>query len=98
MKKIIVLAVCGFGVGSSMILKMKLDDIIKASGLDAEVLTADVGTASATPCDVIFTSGELEDTLKEKTHVPIVAVHNFVNRKEIEEKGLPILKKLSGGI
>ena len=98
MKRVSVLAVCGFGVGSSMILKMKIDDIVKAHGLDAEVLTADVGTAAATPCDVIFTSGELEASLKEQTQVPIVGILNFVNRKEIEEKGLPILKMLSGAI
>jgi PTS system ascorbate-specific IIB component len=98
MKRINVLAVCGFGVGSSMILKMKIDDIVKGHGLDAEVLTADVGTASATPCDVIFTSSELEASLKEKVHVPIVAIHNFVNKKEIEEKGLSILKMLCGVI
>lgn len=29
MKKIKILAVCGFGVGSSMVLRMKIDDLMK---------------------------------------------------------------------
>lgn len=94
MKKISIMAVCGFGVGSSMILKMKIDEVVKANGIEAEVFTADIGTASATPCDIIFTSNELGDTLKGNVKVPVVEINNFINKKEIEEKGLPILKKL----
>lgn len=94
MKKISIMAVCGFGVGSSMILKMKIDEVVKANGIEAEVFTADIGTASATPCDIIFTSNELADTLKGNVKVPVVEINNFINKKEIEEKGLPILKKL----
>ncbi len=96
MKKISVMAVCGFGVGSSMILKMKIDEVVKAHGLEAEVFTSDIGTASATPCDVIFTSSELGDTLKSTAKVPVVEINNFINKKEIEEKGIPVLKKLCG--
>lgn len=94
MRKIEVMAVCGFGVGSSMIIKMKIDELIKANGFQANVFTADVGTAAATPCDVIFTSNELADSLKNKVKVPVVVIKNFINKKEIEEKGLSVLKDL----
>lgn len=96
MKKINVMAVCGFGVGSSMILKMKIDEVIKANRLEANVFTADVGTAAATPCDVIFTSNELGEGLKKSVKVPVVVIKNFINKKEIEEKGIDILKELCG--
>lgn len=94
MSKIKVLAVCGFGVGSSMILKMKIDEVLKAHGIVADVFTTDVGSATSTPCDVIFTSKELEINIRSKAKVPVVAIQNFINKKEIEEKGLAIIKEL----
>ena len=50
--------VCGFGCGSSLFLKMKIEEILKENKLDAEVFCGDVGTCTSTPCDVIFTSEE----------------------------------------
>ncbi len=94
MARIKILTVCGFGVGSSMILKMKIDEVLKQHGFDAEVVTADVGTATSTPCDLIFTSKELETGIRSKVKVPVVTIVNFINRKEIEEKGLAILEQL----
>lgn len=94
MREIKVMAVCGFGVGSSMILKMKIDEIVREHQLMAEVFTADVGTAAATPCDVIFTSYELGETLQAQVRVPVVMIARFVNKGEIAEKGLPVLQQL----
>jgi PTS system ascorbate-specific IIB component len=94
MPKTKILTVCGFGVGSSMVLKMKIDDVLKQHGLTAEVATADVGTATSTPCDLIFTSKELETSIRSKVKVPVVTIVNFINRKEIEEKGLALLEEL----
>lgn len=36
--------VCGFGCGSSLMLKMAIDDILKKNGLEARTFTGDVGT------------------------------------------------------
>lgn len=94
MKKIKVLAVCGFGVGSSMILKMKIEEVLKENNINATVLTADVGSASSTPADIIFTSKELEKGIKEKVNVPVIGIKNFINKKEIEESGLEAIRSL----
>lgn len=96
MKKLEVMVVCGFGIGSSMILKMKIDDLVKANELQANVFTADIGTAAGTPCDVIFTSNEFADSLKDKVKVPAVIIKNFISKKEIEENGLLVLQELCG--
>ncbi len=94
MKNLKIMAVCGFGVGSSMILKMKIDDVLKSNGLKAEVFTADVGTAPSTQCDIIFTSKEIFSQLKAKVSVPVIQINNFMNKTEIEEKGMEIIKNL----
>lgn len=95
MKKLKILAVCGFGVGSSMILKMKIEEVIKEHGIEAEVVTTDVGTATSVICDVIFTSKELESNIRKSAKVPVIAIKNFIDKKEIAEKGLEVLRKLS---
>lgn len=94
MARVKILAVCGFGVGSSMILKMKIEEVLKANGLEAEVFTTDVSSATSTPCDIIFTSKELEKSITGKVNVPVIAIKNFIDKKEIEEKGLKILKEI----
>lgn len=94
MSKLKILAVCGFGVGSSMILKMKIDEVLKANGLSAEVFTTDLNSASSTQCDIIFTSEELEESIKQMVKVPVVAIKNFINKEEIQQKGLEIVKKM----
>lgn len=94
MKKLKILAVCGFGVGSSMILKMKIEEVLKENQIKANVFTTDVGSATSTPADIIFTSKELEKGIKEKVDIPVIAIKNFINKKEIEEKGLDVVKGL----
>ena len=52
-------AVCGFGVGSSLILAMSLQKVADKLGLDVEVENTDLTSAHSTDCDVIFTSPQL---------------------------------------
>lgn len=94
MKRISILAVCGFGVGSSLLLKINISNVAKANKVDAEVNTGDVATATSTPCDVIFTSKELAETMKARAKVPVVVINSFVDKKEIEEKLLKFVKTI----
>ncbi|GIN85997.1 PTS ascorbate transporter subunit IIB [Heyndrickxia sporothermodurans] len=94
MKNLNIIAVCGFGVGSSMVLKMKIDEVLKEEGITAKVSTADVGSAASTPCDIIFTSNELGEKLSQTATVPVVKVNNFIDKNEIKEKGLPVIQSL----
>lgn len=96
MKKLKILAVCGFGVGSSMLLKMNVDDVMQAQGIRAEVETADIMTASSVNADLIFTSKELYGQLKDKVTIPLIEILNFMDHKEIEEKGMPIIREILG--
>lgn len=93
-KKIKVLAVCGFGVGTSLLLKMNIDDVFKKNGIDADVTNADITTVASCPADIIFTSNELYNQLEGKVEIPLIKIDNFMNLDEIEEKGVPAIKKL----
>lgn len=94
MKELKIQAVCGFGVGSSMLLKIKLSQVFKANGIDADVFTGDVGSATSTECDAIFTSAELGETLANKAKVPVIVINSFVNKAEIEEKAMAFVHSL----
>ena len=40
--------VCGFGCGSSLMLRMKLEEVLKKQNFEAEVFCGDVGTCLST--------------------------------------------------
>lgn len=90
MKRMKVMIVCGFGLGSSMVLKMTLDDVLKEEGLDVETFCMDSYTASGQDFDLVFTSNELL-YLFEKNKQPKVVIQNFLSKDEIREKGLDLI-------
>ena len=79
-----VLAVCGFGCGSSMILKMSIDKAIAELGVSCETDICDVSSAKGAPCDAIFTSAELKDTLSSGNKVPVYAVKKYLDMNEVK--------------
>jgi PTS system ascorbate-specific IIB component len=79
-----ILAVCGFGCGSSMILKMSIDKAVSQLGVSCETDIADVNTARGTPCDAIFTSAELAETLSSGSSVPVYTVKKYLDVNEVK--------------
>ncbi len=59
MKKPDIMVVCAFGLGSSMILKLTVDKVLKAEGLEASLFCADESTAKGHKYDLVFTSKEM---------------------------------------
>lgn len=80
--------VCGFGCGSSLMLRMAIDDILKKHDLEADTFCGDVGTCLSNQCDVIFISRELSELIVERAEVPVVVIDNFMDSAEVEEKVL----------
>lgn len=78
-----ILAVCGFGVGSSMVLKMTLEKAVKELGLDAEVKNTDIASAKAEQADVYFTSAELKPDLESSTNKPVYAIKRYMDKDEV---------------
>ncbi|CAA7603016.1 protein-Npi-phosphohistidine-sugar phosphotransferase [Acididesulfobacillus acetoxydans] len=80
-----ILAVCGMGFGSSMVLRMTIESVLKEMGIKANVTTADVGTAKTEKADLIVTSAEFANLLKSKD-TPIVTIKNYVDKNEMKAK------------
>ena len=79
-----ILAVCGFGCGSSMVLKMSIDKALEQLGVSCETDICDVSSAKGTPCDAIFTSYELKDTLSTNNPKPVYAVKKYLDISEVK--------------
>ncbi len=92
MQELTIQAVCGFGCGSSLFLRMKMEEILEKHGLQARVICGDVGTCVSAPCDAIFISEELSDRILDRAKVPVVIINNFMDGKEVEEKLLAFLE------
>ena len=79
-------AICGFGVGSSTLLKIKLQGVFKELGVEADVFNGDLPTGPSVPCDAIFCSTDIGENLVGRVKVPVVAIKNFVNGQELRDK------------
>ena len=79
-----ILAVCGFGVGSSMVLKMTLQKVAKELGVEAEVENTDLSSAKASSPDVVFTSNELADELRSAMSVPVYSIKKYMDKNEVK--------------
>ena len=82
---------CGMGFGTSMMLKLFIDDILKAEGLKAEVVPWDLGTFKGQQADIIVAPTAMESHLKGTT-ARVVLIHNLVDKAEIKEKVLAAMK------
>ncbi|WP_374020125.1 PTS sugar transporter subunit IIB [Paenibacillus thiaminolyticus] len=79
-----ILCVCGLGQGTSLILRMNVENVLKEMGVQADVEHTDVSTASGTAADYIVTSNELAQSLQGHS-AKIVIVNNYFDLNEIKE-------------
>lgn len=85
--------VCGNGIGSSIMAKMKLDEICEEYGIDADVESTDFNSAQGKPCDLIVTIKELADQFEGKR---IAMIHSYTNKRKIKEDILEDLLEIAG--
>ena len=86
-----VLTVCGLGQGSSLILRMNVESVLKEMGVEADVDYSDVSTAVFEEPDLIITNKELAENLNDSS-IPVVIVKNYFDKNEIRE-ALEFLKE-----
>jgi len=89
--------VCGFGCGTSLFLKIKLDEVLKEIGRSAEVFCGDVGTCLSINCDAIFISKDLADRVQARAKMPIIVINNFMDKNEVREKAVGFFSKYDEG-
>ncbi|WP_020619349.1 PTS sugar transporter subunit IIB [Paenibacillus daejeonensis] len=78
-----IICVCGLGQGTSLILRMNVENVLKDLGVSADVDHMDVSSASGTQADYIITNNELAQSLQGHA-AKIVIVNNYFDLEEIK--------------
>jgi PTS system ascorbate-specific IIB component len=87
-----IITVCGNGIGSSLMLKMKVEEICEEHGIRVSVESSDFHSAKGKDCDLIVTVNELASQFdRQRTAV----VRSYINKKKIEEDVLDIIKQMA---
>ncbi|WP_078543684.1 PTS sugar transporter subunit IIB [Litchfieldia alkalitelluris] len=87
-----ILAVCGSGLGSSFMLEMNIEDILKELGVTGvEVEHSDLGSATPDMADVFFTA---KDIAEGASHLgEMVVLESIIDMDELREKLKAVLQE-----
>lgn len=87
MAKLKVIAACGSGMGSSQMIKMKLEKSFKKLNIDADIYHTNVGDAKsqANNYDVVFCSESLVGNFSG-VKATVIGLKNLLSEKEMVEK------------
>ncbi|ADF99851.1 PTS maltose transporter subunit IIBC [Clostridium botulinum] len=85
-----ILTVCGNGIGSSLMLAMKIEEICKENGIAANVESTDFNSAQGKKADLIVTVKELAEQFEGRD---VAVVRSYINKKKITEDVLEIIKQ-----
>ena len=81
-----ILAVCGEGIGTSVLLKMNADRVLKQLGIEALVEATDIQTANVTrDAQIFLTTAGLEGRLAGGS-AQIIAIDKVFDLEELAEK------------
>jgi PTS system ascorbate-specific IIB component len=89
-----IICICGMGLGSSVLAKMNIENVLDNLGVDAQVDTCDIGSIRSVEGNLYVTTRELEENLSAKIKDKTVVLTNFVKKDEIEEVMKPIIEKM----
>lgn len=79
-----IVCVCGLGMGSSLIMKMTIDKIVRELGVEAEVEHWDAGTVGSKEADLIVTTEDFTERFAGQKNV--IFLRNCVSGAEAKEK------------
>ena len=86
-KKYHALVCCRAGMGSSMMLKIKCDQVIKEENLPIETEHGNLDSIVGFTGDLVITMSDLTEELNADPRVPsAVGITNIVDKNEIKEK------------
>lgn len=82
-----IVTICGAGIGSSGILKVNAERVLRKLDIDAEVIAADIASVREVAADaqVILTSAEFVEAIGA-TFADVIVVENYFDTAELTAK------------
>lgn len=78
--------VCGMGMGSSLIAKMNIENIVSQMGIDAEVDNCDLGSVASKDSDWYVTTRELAENMPENFKDKTIVLTDFISIDAIRDE------------
>ena len=80
-----ILAVCGMGIGSSMMLKINIEKVLEELGVtDAEVEHCDLTSLAGAKADLIVVTKDLVDNCRP--YGEVITLSNIMRKDELREQ------------
>ena len=82
-----IVTICGAGIGSSGILKVNAERVLRRLDIEADVVAADVASLASVAGDaqVILTSSEFVDAIGA-TYADVIVIDNYFDTEELSRK------------
>ena len=81
------------GFGTSLMVLMNVQELGKAHGIEVKGEAVDLSSAKGREADLIVASSEVASQLSDSA-APVVTLNNLVDKQELEQKVLPVLKEV----
>lgn len=87
-----ILAVCGSGLGSSLMLGMNIKDVLKNLGVSGvEVNHSDLGSVTQGMADYIVCGKDIAMAMKQ--HKNVIVLDSILSKQELSEKLVEVLRE-----
>lgn len=82
-----IMCACGSGLGSSLMVEMNIQDVLKKMGVEGvEVVHSTTSDVHPGAADLFVVGRDLADFIKDVDKDEIVVLQNIVDKGELEEK------------
>ncbi|UJF16773.1 PTS sugar transporter subunit IIB (plasmid) [Jeotgalibaca sp. MA1X17-3] len=88
-----IVTVCGAGVGSSMMMRLFSQQILDEEGIDAEVEASDISSVSPNAYDILITTSDFADTLRDSS-AHVIRIDNMMDKAYLKEQLLKTIAEL----
>jgi ascorbate PTS system EIIB component len=92
-RRVEILTVCGVGSGSSLILRMYVEDVLEELGVRYHVQAGQVSESKGAKADIILCSPEFFSVTRGAI-AKVITINNFTDKDEIRKELEPVLKEL----
>lgn len=87
-----IVAVCGAGVGSSVMLRYFIQTICDNNDVDAIVETSDIGSVNPEAFDVLVTTSDFAELLRDTGKCKIIRMDNLMDKAYLEKELLNAIR------
>ncbi|MEG0134079.1 PTS sugar transporter subunit IIB [Clostridium sp.] len=91
-----ILMVCGAGLGSSFACQMSVETVLQDLGVKAKLDHCDISSAAGMKADIIISGKNFETQFSRYSiSAEMIFLNRLIDKKEIKEKLVPVLRKFN---